>query len=468
MSNKINLIIDSDTGNDVDDAFAIAYAFAHKDLFNIEAITIAPFNDKIRHINARDSIIEGALEASRILRYIGIKTPEIVYKGSEGFVSGLYEKTSPAVEKIIEVAKREEVTIACLGPLTNIAIALTRAPEIKKNINIVWFGTRHTFVEEFTDTNYKADKKAFEIVAKSGVLLTVIPSYVGKFIVTSKYEFERNVAVNDVGRYLLSKIKSSSRVDETDLGIKTIYDLAPIAYIVNPDWFKTKAISINSLLKEQSKVSMGMLVNYVYDMAPNQLVWRDFVERLTKYGNEVSPAQIFFTSDTHLGILKGYRLRMTPFDSFDEYDNEIISRWNKVVSDKDIVYHLGDFGKYENVKKLKGQIILVCCNYEKKDFRDFEKFRASLIDLGFKDVVRDGAYLEQKIDGDDVYMTHKPSDCKEGCFNLYGHVHDLKPLKKNGFNVCTTYHNFTPISFEEVKKYLIFIKKQSDSDVFVD
>lgn len=468
MTKKINLIIDSDTGNDVDDAFAIAYAFSHQEIFNIEAVTIAPFIDKVRHVSARDSIIEGSLEASRILRYIGVKKPDLIFKGSEGFVTSLYNKTSPAVDKIIELAKKEEVTIACLGPLTNIAIALTKAPEIKNNISIVWFGTRHTFVEEFTDTNYKTDKKAFEIVAKSGVLMTVIPSYVGKFIVTSKYEFERNVAVNDVGRYLLSKIKSSSQVSESDLGIKTLYDVAPIAYLINRDWFKVKAISINSLLKEQSKVSMGMLVNYVYDMAPNQLVWRDFVENVTKYGNEVSPAQIFFTSDTHLGILKGYRLRMTPFDRLSEYDDEIVARWNKVVSDKDIVYHIGDFGKYEFVKKLKGQIILICGNYEKKDFRDFDKFRTKLIELGFKDVIRDGAFLEQKIDGNDVYMTHKPTDCREGCFNLYGHVHDLKPLKKNGFNVCTTYHNFTPVSFEEVKKYLIFIKKQSDADVFVD
>ena len=50
MTKKINLIIDSDTGNDVDDAFAIAYAFSHQEIFNIDSVTIAPFIDKVRHV----------------------------------------------------------------------------------------------------------------------------------------------------------------------------------------------------------------------------------------------------------------------------------------------------------------------------------------------------------------------------------------------------------------------------------
>lgn len=469
MSKKINLIIDSDTGRDVDDAFAIAYAFANQNLFDIKAITVAPFVDKARHISAHDSIIEGALEVNRILRYVGVKNRELVYKGSEGFVSNLYYNSSPAVEKIIEEAKKGSLKIACLAALTNVAIAIKKAPEIIKNLEIVWLGTKHVFMEEFNDTNYVTDKKAFEEVIRSGVLLTIIPSYVGKFIVTSKYEFERNVAVNDIGRYLLRKIKPDYIPNGVDLGIKTLYDIAPIAYIINPKWFMVKAVSANRLLKEQAKVSMGMLVNYVYDMLPNQVVWYDFVSKVIKFGNEVTPSQTFFISDTHFSNVAWHKIDQSPFKDEKEYDKELVARWNKVVSDEDVVYHLGDFGDYEMVKKLKGEITLICGNYEYKDFgKNFEAFKKKLIDLGFKDVIKDGMFLKEKIGGSDVYMTHKPSDCKKECMNLYGHVHTLKPIKKNGFNVCVSYHDYTPVSMKDVKTYIDFIKKYADNDVFVD
>ncbi len=468
MPSKINLIIDTDMGRDVDDSFALSYAFANKEKFNIEAITISPFKDQKRHITAKDSIIEGALEATRTMRYLGEKKSDKVFKGSEGFVSNLYNKLTPAVERIIELGKKKNISIACLGPLTNIAIAIMKAPEIVKNLDIVWLGTRHLFYDEFDDTNYCGDKKAFEEVLKSGVKMTIIPSYIGKYIVTSKYEFERNVAVNDIGRYLLRKIKSEIFNPE-DLGIKTLYDIAPIAYLVEPKWFKAKQVSVNRLFKEQTKVSMGMLVNYIYDMVGNQYVWRDFVKKVTKFGNEITPASTFFISDTHIGQMTGYKLDRTPFDSFEEYDSEIIARWNKTVSDDDTVYHLGDFGDYEQVKKLKGKIILVCGNYEKGDMgRNFAKFREKLISLGFSDVIKDGMFLKEKIGNSEVYLTHKPTDCKKGCMNLYGHVHNLKPLKKNGFNVCVTYHDFTPVSLLDVTKYVDFIKNYSDEDCFED
>ncbi len=464
--NNINLIIDSDTANDIDDCFAIAYAFANKDKLNIEAITIAPFVDKKRHITVRDSIIEGALEASRTLRYVGVKDNSIIYKGSESFFTNLHDKTSPAVEKIIATAKEKEITIACLGPLTNVAIALSKAPQIKNNISIVWLGLSHTFMEEFTDTNYRTDKKAFEFLIKSGVLMTIIPSYVGKFIVTSKNNFEKTVAVNDIGRYLLRKIKADE-FNNDDLGLKTIYDLAPIVYIINPNWFKTKAISANRLLKEQSKISMGVLVNYVYDMLPNQVVWKDFVAKVTKFGNEITPNKTFFISDTHFSNMRDYNLEKTPFRNIKEYDAELVQRWNSVVSDADMVYHIGDFGNYEMIKHLKGQVILVCGNYEKADYgNDFASFRERLIALGFKDVVKDGMFLNEKFEGQDIYLTHKPRDCKKDCLNLFGHVHDLKPLKRNGFNVCTTYHHFTPVPLKLVKKHFAFIKHFADQDVF--
>ena len=59
--------------------------------------------------------------------------------------------------------------------------------------------------------------------------------------------------------------------------------------------------------------------------------------------------------------------------------------------------------------------------------------------------------------GREVYLTHKPENTRDDMFNLFGHVHSLKPLMKNGFNVCLEYHGYKPLSEEIVKDYIEFI-----------
>lgn len=52
---------------------------------------------------------------------------------------------------------------------------------------------------------------------------------------------------------------------------------------------------------------------------------------------------IWFTSDSHFGHENIIEYTERPFDNVTEMDEEIIRRWNEVVSEDDIVYHLGDF-----------------------------------------------------------------------------------------------------------------------------
>lgn len=43
---RLNVILDTDTYNECDDQFALAYMLKSQDLFNIEAITVAPYSHK--------------------------------------------------------------------------------------------------------------------------------------------------------------------------------------------------------------------------------------------------------------------------------------------------------------------------------------------------------------------------------------------------------------------------------------
>ena len=462
-----NIIIDSDVCNEIDDQFAIAYALCSKKL-NILAITICPHLVPHERKTISSGMVDSYLEAKRLCRLTGKKNIH-TYKGCTNFLSSGKALSSDAVNKIIEICmSRKQTTIACLGTLTNVAVAIMQEPRIVKRLKIVWLGTKNLLAEEFSDSNYKNDKKAFETVIKSGVDITIIPSYIGKFNATSIYEVKDHVAINPVGKYLYNLFDNSYfKIQER--GIKYIYDISVIAYLIDASLFKCREIERNLVLKEQEPLAYSSTLNYVYDASTNNSVWHNFLQTIALAPDTLFNPKLFFTSDTHFSQQNKKRSKSQNkiFSSIEQTDHEYIKKWNAAVDSKDIVYHLGDFGKYETIKQLNGSVILICGNYEERDYGDdFEGFRKKLINLGFKDVVKRCLVLDNSIFGEPINLTHKPSDTRKDIVNLYGHVHTLKPIMRNGFNVCTEYHNHTPVEENIIKDYLRFLHHHADNEVF--
>lgn len=456
--NKRNLIIDIDSGNTFEDDFALCYAFAEPS-FDIKAITLSPYKSK--NINLKDAQIENTLEVHRIFRYLGFKNYQLCYEGSQGFCDNLYFEKTPAVEKIIEIAKKQKITIACFGALTNVAIAISNKPQIAKNIEIVWIGLRHVFHQEFNDLNYSLDKKAFEIVAKSTAKLTVIPSYIGKLFTMSYEKMNDDICINKLGYYLYERLKSEANHKSE---FCKLYSLNVIGYLINKDNYYVKGLPINSLLKDFPNTSFNKLVNYVYDLKSTEVIWKDYVKKLEKLSNNFMPTNYYFISDTHFNDPRKYKIKQFGYTTREEMLEEMVKNWNSVVSKKDVVYHLGDFGDYNIIKRLNGKVYLICGNHEAlKKGQNFEDFRQKLKDLGFADVYQEGLILDKKIFGQEIYMNHYPSKTKEGMVNFFGHVHTLKPLKRMGINVAANYHKNTPISKKDMEFFIKFVSDNTYS-----
>ena len=75
------MILDTDTYNEADDQFALSYLLKNKEIFNIDAITIAPFRTEKCQENVSDSIDESYNEACKIFDLLGLKDKSIIYKG---------------------------------------------------------------------------------------------------------------------------------------------------------------------------------------------------------------------------------------------------------------------------------------------------------------------------------------------------------------------------------------------------
>lgn len=173
----------------------------------------------------------------------------------------------------------------------------------------------------------------------------------------------------------------------------------------------------------------------------------------------------FYTSDTHFNSQRTLDLSRRPFSSVADMNAAMIDNINSVCSQDDDLYIIGDFGDYTFAEYLNPNIILVCGNYEHndmgKDFAgNFTLFEKYLIDRGFSQV-----HLNELITPD-YFMNHFPSRGIEGRFNLFGHIHKLQMVKRNGLNVGVDCHNFYPISEETVASFRHAIANVFDDDVF--
>lgn len=161
----------------------------------------------------------------------------------------------------------------------------------------------------------------------------------------------------------------------------------------------------------------------------------------------------FLISDTHFGhknILSfkrndGTSLRPA-FNSIEEHDEFLIDNWNKVVSPTDKIYHLGDVGFYnvskllEIMSRLNGRKVLIKGNHDNLKLSQYAQC--------FSDV---RAYHVL----DKFVLSHipiHPESVTRWKGNIHGHLHANTLDDSRYINVSCEQINYTPISFEELKK----------------
>lgn len=166
----------------------------------------------------------------------------------------------------------------------------------------------------------------------------------------------------------------------------------------------------------------------------------------------------FLISDTHFGhrgvtqfLSKDGVSKLRPWHTTEEMDEALVSNWNSVVKPGDKVYHLGDVvinrKALSILYRLNGTKILIKGNHDIFNLSDYVPH--------FKDI---RAYHKL----DKLILSHIPvHDMSKGRFagNVHGHLHDREVISSLGkkdpwyFNVSVERINYTPISFDEVRKY---------------
>ena len=169
---------------------------------------------------------------------------------------------------------------------------------------------------------------------------------------------------------------------------------------------------------------------------------------------------IYFTADSHFrhagngpnrGVI-AYCNR--PWSSIEEHDEALIENWNKTVSKKDEVYHLGDFsfGKNKDVRKLRfrlnGKIHLILGNH---DYRN----KVNRLENTFSSIHE---LITIKHERQIIVLCHYAlrvwDRSRYNTWQLYGHSHGNLSSVGKQLDVGVDSHNYRPISFEEVKEIM--------------
>ena len=266
---KINVILDTDTYNECDDQFALSYLLKNQDIFNIEAITVAPYS----HKDYNESVIEGQEksynEILKICKWLNFNTKDRVFKGSKDYIVNGYNEENDAVNKIIEVGlKNDKTYIMAIGAITNVALAIKKEPKILEKIEVIWLGGHSLLQNNNLEFNFKQDISAVRIVFESKVKLTIIPcKNVASNLRTSIYELKHYLKdKSELCNYLIDRFYNDGYHGIRERGV--IWDISVVAYMINKNWFTSKEISLPNINDDTSyeftnnnyKITM---VNYI-------------------------------------------------------------------------------------------------------------------------------------------------------------------------------------------------------------
>ena len=260
---RVDVILDTDANNELDDQHAIAYLLMHQDQANIIAITS---NATFYGGDAKAQ----AAEAQRVVDLMGPLGKGVpVMAGA----TANYEDILPHIDEasfdgcevvqcIIKAARRHspdrKLLLVPVGKLTNIALALAKAPDIVPNVHIVWLGSNYPNRGEY---NMENDIPSVNAVIDSGAELEIaivassegmrgtgevgmvrremVERVAGKGPRVAPVEGRAGGTFTCVGDYLLNLFEQCSTDDNY---YRSLFDMACLATALNPAWAEAKEI----------------------------------------------------------------------------------------------------------------------------------------------------------------------------------------------------------------------------------
>ena len=298
---KRRVVFDTDTKNEIDDQFALAWALMRQDMLEIEGVYAAPFSFQHHReplLKAHEAMLRGQQEAGQHVVYAGdydqwahnlqrvganpyelpfpdpaegmelsyqeiLKIYELmaedpdglVYRGSPGYLRERQTAIrSEAVDHLIERAMANDerpLYVIAIGAATNIACALLQEPRILDRIVVVWTSAYPSYSKQCNraSLNLMQDLPASCLIFDSGVPHVYLPGFcIGEQLKISLPEMEAWVAGKGrIGDYLHelftnNPIHHQRGIDDLFGRTWIMWDLINVAWLIDPEWVPSELV----------------------------------------------------------------------------------------------------------------------------------------------------------------------------------------------------------------------------------
>jgi inosine-uridine nucleoside N-ribohydrolase len=264
MSEK--LIIDTDIGDDIDDAFAlvmlskecrtnlVGVTTVYKNGYERAQIASYLLNKMDLNIPVLSGISNPIREPFRFLPFEQ-KTDDVHISQLTEMMKHQIISDHCGVDFILDCADRygEDLTLLAIGPLTNLATAYIRNPNSFKKIGkiIVMGGS---FKDSFPEWNVRCDPEAFDYVLQSQVKLQFVGIDVTKMTSLSKRDLQQICQLESEPLKLLSELTNLYIKNYHGKRLPIMHD--PLtASCLNHDYVKFETVKIRVILNGEKRGS---------------------------------------------------------------------------------------------------------------------------------------------------------------------------------------------------------------------
>jgi inosine-uridine nucleoside N-ribohydrolase len=236
--------MDTDTYNEIDDQFALAFLIKSAEKCRLKGIYAAPFFNQNSESPA-DGMEKSYDEIFRVLSLM--KRDDLksfVRKGSPGYLPSEKEPVdSPAARALAELAmqytEEKPLYVLAIGAITNVASAILMKPEIVNRIVIVWLGGQALHWPDNREFNLFQDVAAARVVFGCGAALVQLPCMgVVSAFATSGPELEHWLrGRNELCDYLVDyTTKSALKDGGLPNWTRAIWDVTTVGWLLEGDY----------------------------------------------------------------------------------------------------------------------------------------------------------------------------------------------------------------------------------------
>ena len=287
----IDVVMDTDTFNEIDDQFALSYLVRSEDKCTIRGIYAAPFFNE-NSVSPKDGMEKSYEEILKILTLLGREDlKQIVRKGAPEYLpADDVPVESEAVRHLIALSasytREQPLYVIGTAVITDIASAILLDPTITQRIVVVWLGGHARHWPDAAEFNMFQDITGARVVFGSGVPLVQLPCMgVVSSLTVSEPELEAQLrGKNALCDYLCDVTEAAARRSGAGSAwTRIIWDVSAVAWLIDPSFEESRIVRA-PLMEDDGHYAWDdrmPFMRYVYYVYRDR-IFEDMFRKLTR------------------------------------------------------------------------------------------------------------------------------------------------------------------------------------------